>query len=341
MGSVKDLKVINPPAGGAPGEGIFSFSDRYSVFDWGEMPDLIPRKGEAITILAAYFFEKLTEENVKSHYIGLVEDGEVKKLNSLKKPSSQMMVSLLNVIKPVLSGRAYDYSAYESAQGCFLIPLEVIYRNSLPAGSSVFKRLEEGQITFSELGLGEAPQAGQKLSPPILDVSTKLESTDRYINWDEASRIACLTETETNNLKNAAVRLNDIITGEFSRISLVNEDGKFEFGFDSARDLMVVDVLGTLDECRFTYNQIPVSKEIARLHYRNTPWHKAVESAKNKDRSNWKSLCEISPEPLPAKLKEMISQAYLSCTNEVTGRKWFSGIPPFEKVMEGLKEFTG
>ena len=42
MGSVKDLKTLQPATKSEYGQGIFSFSDRYSVFDWGEMPDTIP-----------------------------------------------------------------------------------------------------------------------------------------------------------------------------------------------------------------------------------------------------------------------------------------------------------
>lgn len=340
MGSVKDLTVIRPPEESSPGEGVFRFSDRYSVFDWGEMPDLIPRKGEAINMLAAYFFEKLQGEGIKTHYAGVVEDGEAKKLDDVKKPSSEMRVSLLNVIKPAVSGGVYDYSPYKSAKGCFLIPLEVIYRNSLPEGSSVFKRLKEGSINPSDLGLGREPSPGEKLVPPILDVSTKLEITDRYITWEEAAEISGLAPAEAGALKETALGLDRVITGEFSRIGLVNEDGKFEFGFGPSRELMVVDVMGTLDECRFTWNGLPVSKEIARLHYRNTPWHRAVEEAKKSDRENWKEICELSPEPLPAELKKAVSDVYCACTNEVSGRKWFD-VPEFTEVMDGLRRILG
>lgn len=39
MGSVKDLKILKKPAENSLGVVRFVFSDRYSVFDWGEMPD--------------------------------------------------------------------------------------------------------------------------------------------------------------------------------------------------------------------------------------------------------------------------------------------------------------
>jgi len=40
MGSVKDLEVLKRPTKGKMGLAWFRFSDRYSIFDWGEMPDL-------------------------------------------------------------------------------------------------------------------------------------------------------------------------------------------------------------------------------------------------------------------------------------------------------------
>ena len=58
MGSVKDLLVIVQPSKDKIGKVQFLFSDRYSVFDWGEMPDYIQDKGAAICITSTYFFEK-------------------------------------------------------------------------------------------------------------------------------------------------------------------------------------------------------------------------------------------------------------------------------------------
>ena len=36
---------------------LFHFTDDYSVFDWGKMPDTIPDKGLNLTLMGAYFFE--------------------------------------------------------------------------------------------------------------------------------------------------------------------------------------------------------------------------------------------------------------------------------------------
>lgn len=337
MGSVKDLKILKEATPDNHGLGRFIYSDRYSIFDWGEMPDLIDNKGAAIALLGAYFFEKLEEMEIPTHYLGLVEEDSVKKLSGIKKPTNTMEMKLLRVIKPDLEGDYYDYSMYKNEKGGLLIPLEIIYRNFLPPGSSVFKRLKEGEIKPEDLGLDKMPEPNQKLDSPILDVSTKLEITDRYMSWKEAQEISDLSDEEITALKELTNIVNNLITEEFSKIGLVNEDGKIEVGFDQKRRLMLVDVLGTLDECRFTYDGLPVSKEIARIYYRKTEWSDAVDEAKKKDRQHWKGICKLNPEPLPPKLKQLISQIYCGCTNEITKKEWFNNVPPLQDILKEIK----
>lgn len=74
MGSVKDLEIVRKPTPDTMGIGRFHFSDRYSVFDWGEMPDQIEGKGSALCLMGAYCFERLEEKEVKTHYRGLVNE---------------------------------------------------------------------------------------------------------------------------------------------------------------------------------------------------------------------------------------------------------------------------
>ena len=88
----------------------------------------------------------------------------------------------------------------------------------------------------------------------------------------------------------------------------MNEDGKIELAFDNQRRLMVVDVVGTLDECRFTYDGLHVSKEIARQFYKKTQWYKDVEEAKKtaeaKGIKDWKALCKSQPPPLDPRVED-------------------------------------
>jgi len=337
MGSVKDLTVLRMADIDNLGIGHFHFSDRYSVFDWGEMPDLITGKGQALCLIGAYFFEKLEQMGVSTHYRGLVSAGTAVKLADLNKPVDTMEVDLVRVLKPELQDNSYNYSDYKNVASNFLIPLEIIYRNSLPAGSSVFRRLKEGSLRLDEIGLSNMPEANDILSPPILDASTKLEVTDRYLSWQEAQEISGLTNDEIQDVKTVTSQINDLITQQVRQAGLVNEDGKVEFGYDQNRKLILVDILGTPDECRFTYDGIPVSKEVARIHYRNTEWYPEVEKAQKEDRANWKSLISSPPPKLPPRLFELVSLLYQSTCNEITGKEWFDA-PQLESILKEIKE---
>ncbi len=338
MGSVKDLVVITDTSKEQPGVGRFNFSDRYSVFDWGEMPDLIQNKGTALCMISAYFFGELRKKGIQNHYLGLFdENGEVVSFDDLSKPSSSMAVNLYRVFKPVEAGGKYNYSEYNSTVSNFLIPLEVIYRNSLPAGSSVFKRLNDGDIKPEDLGLSGVPVPGIKLDTPILDVSTKLEVTDRYISWGEAEQISGLLPEKIVKLKEITRTVNNIIKDSIERIGLVNEDGKIEFALNENDEIVVIDVFGTPDECRFTYNGIHVSKELVRNFYRDTKWHKETEAAKKTDRLLWKSIVKADPPPLPARLSMLFSFMYQAVCNELTERKWFH-VPSLSDTMQEIKK---
>jgi len=132
------------------------------------MPDHIPNKGKSLCISAAYFFEKIESMGIKTHYLGLVEGGQLKKISEVKSPIDIMEVKLFRVLKPTKTANGYHYSIYKKEEGNLLVPLEVIFRNSLPAGSSVFKRLEKGELELKELGLEKMPIPGENLGKPLL-----------------------------------------------------------------------------------------------------------------------------------------------------------------------------
>jgi len=349
MGSVKDLQIITKPTKTTMGVGRFLFSDRYSVFDWGEMPDHIEGKGAALCLMGAYCFEQLEAQGVKTHYRGLVnENGKAVKVNDLKAPSNTMEVALVNVYKPktsIVSGKIHhDYSVYTPDLKNCLIPLEIIYRNGLPEGSSVFKRLAQGKVTLEDLGLDHEPKPGETLSKPIFDVSTKLEETDRYITWTEAQKIAGLNNKELAEVKTVLQTADDTISKAASNAQLKNEDGKIELAFDDKRKLILVDVLGTLDECRFTYKGEHVSKEVARQFYKKTNWYNDLEHAKKEGEAkgvqDWKALCKSQPPKLDPKLRTIISQMYMAAANEISKVKLFD-TPKLAKVIAEYQEYMG
>ncbi len=339
MGSVKDLQIIEEPSMQKRGRGRFIFSDRFSVFDWGEMPDKIKDKGKALALLSAYFLEKLNMQGIKTHYIGINQNNEIKKLNDLENPSNSIEVSLVRVIKPVLQNDIYDYSVYKNEKFNFLIPFEIIYRNRLPENSSIFKRLKKGDITLEYFELKEFPQPDQVLENPIYDISTKLEIDDRYITWDKAKQMANLSEEEIEKIKEVTKQVNNLITTEMDNIGLVNEDGKIELAFDENRELMIVDTLGTLDECRFKYNNYPISKEMARKYYRKTKWFQKVEKAKQTDRFKWKEIVGEEPELLPEEFKNLFSDMYKSVANQIIKKEFFPDVSDLNTIIKGMEKY--
>jgi len=347
MGSVKDIEIIKKPTKESMGIARFHFSDRYSVFDWGEMPDHIHGKGAALCLMGAYCFERLEEKAIKTHYKGLItKDGRKVSFDELEEPTNIMEFNMVNVLrpKPIISeGKlAYDYSIFTPNLTNFLIPFEIIYRNGLPPGSSIFKRIEKSLIKPEDLGLDHYPKPGEKLPCPFFDVSTKLEEKDRYLTWEEAKKLANLKDEEIEEMKSVLLEINNLITEIASEANLENEDGKVEFAFNPKRELMVVDVVGTLDECRFTYKGIHVSKEIARQYYRRTNWYKEVEKAKKtaeeKGVKDWRKLCGLSPPPLAPQLKKIISQVYMAAANEFTGHKLFD-VPKLAEVLREYEDY--
>jgi phosphoribosylaminoimidazole-succinocarboxamide synthase len=348
MGSVKDLQIIQKPTKNKTGIGEFHFSDRYSVFDWGEMPDHIEAKGAALCLIAAFCFEKLENTGIKTHYRGLVtQKGETVRFEELKVPTNIMEIDLVNVIQPLEyeeTGKLkYDYSVFTPDTSNYLIPLEFIYRNGLPEGSSVFKRLQQRTTTIEELGLDHYPRPGEKLAKPIFDVSTKLEKKDRYLTWQQAKEIAGLTITETEQVRNLLTRIDDIITNIATDAELENEDGKIELAFNPERKLIVIDVVGTPDECRFTYKGTQVSKEAARKYYHETKWYKDMEQAKKtadaKGIKEWKSLCKTQPPKLEKQFKRIIEEMYMAAANEITDHKFFD-VHSLKHVAEEYQEYV-
>ncbi|MFW6006964.1 MAG: phosphoribosylaminoimidazolesuccinocarboxamide synthase [Bacillota bacterium] len=338
MGSVKDLDIRKSPVETTPGSGQFIFSDRYSVFDWGEMPDHIPHKGEALCLMTSYFFEKLEKMGIKTHYQGVVEEGEIKKLDEINSPVNTMEVSLVRVIEPEYKNGEYNYSAYQDQNlANVLIPLEIIYRNTLPQHSSFRRRVNNGELDIKDYGLEELPPPGIELEQPIYDVSTKLEASDRYISWGEARKIAGLNDSELDKIMNLLEKVNQLISQEVEKAGFKNLDGKIELAFDENRNIMVVDAVGTPDECRFAHNNFTISKEAIRKYYRNTEWHREVMEAKKSGKPEWKNLVDTSPEPLPENILKLISHLYMVCANQVTGKKWYKDILSLTEIENKLK----
>lgn len=352
-GSVKDIRGIK---GKSPY--YFEYSDRFSVFDWGAMPDLLQDKGKALAQLAHFFFDYLEEpknwinwkvedqiystfkdsttykglctRGLEHHSLGLV-DFNSKSVTT--KISNYLKVKAINVVNPkeieskVLD---YDYSSYSEKQHVnTLVPLEVIFRFSIASGSSLLKRVGSKKY-LSELNLTDKPKEGDKFSLPIIEFSTKLETTDRYISKKEAQRISGMTAKEVQRLYDLSSLLALRLKTIFNICNIELLDGKMEFAFSSdideegERSFSLVDSIGP-DELRLTYQKTQLSKESLRAFYRSSQWYKAVQDSKiialNRGSSDWRGVCtkELNTEPpsLDVKIKDCVSQMYLALTNRL------------------------
>jgi len=311
-GSVKDLYSC-----AEPGLCLFRYSDRYSIFDWGEMPDLIPGKGDALASMARDFFALLGQpdhwrtwqlpewlakdfrndvttreawRDLKARGVlhhAVLSDATDREDSSTT--SRDMIVKKVEVpeVPAVHHGNTihYDYYFYENKPENSLVPLEFICRFGCPEGSSLLKRIKNNPGLIHDLGLHEDPKEGTFFDRPVFELSTKLEPTDRLLTYDEAKKLAGLNQSEwdyvTTQTLLVAVRLYEI----FERMGLKLWDGKVEWAFgrynpaSGHRDFILVDSIGP-DELRLTYDNVQVSKEVLRQHYAGTAWLKATEEAK-------------------------------------------------------------
>jgi len=365
MGSVKDLFVTEPAYEDRPGVGTFVFSDRYSVFDWGEMPDHIVGKGRALAVMAACNFEELERRGIRTHYRGLVADsGETVRFGELAEGSGGsaiMQVALARVYRPEVREYyrggtpeiRYDYSFFEHNRGRinnYLVGLEIIFRNGLPLGSSVFKRLEEARGTadhraqeravqsiLRELGLKEPPKPGDLLPRPVMSFTTKLEPGDRSLTEAQALAISGLRKGDFLALKGMALRANQAVTELAERAGFRHYDGKIEAVWDSG--LVLCDVIGTFDENRFGWKGEQISKEVLRQWYkRKQPEFVSACDRWKKSGPGWQKRCDVQPRRLPKQLATLVSQMYLAGCNRYTGRKIFKA-PELGAVLEKLSKY--
>lgn len=280
----------------------FRFSDRYSVFDWGEMPDLLPGKGAALASMGELFFQFLgsaktwSEWNIPTDISpwlhARLSGGKVWKALRANGVSHHLQARVgENALKvrtfqrpqPTFTNGKFDYSVYKARPIDTLVPLEVVFRFGAPEGSSFLSRAKERPGYSKGLGLGDVVAQGAKFPHPIVEYFTKLEPTDRFLYRDDAKILAFLNDDEMAQLDQLtvliALRLRDL----FASFGVELWDGKFEFAFvagdEKARAFCLGDSVGP-DELRLVRGGVHLSKEVLRREYRGSSWYQALEKAK-------------------------------------------------------------
>lgn len=298
--STKNLQIVELPTATREGIGRFEYTDTYTVFHYGRMPDSIPGKGEAICHMAVFNFLLLEEAGVPTHFRRFV-------------PPNKIEFDLARVPDP-------DAGPIIAGVANHLVPVQVLFRNELPQGSSVHRRLAAGELTPAEVGLHNIPKVGEKLVQPFIEFATMLEDVNRFINRTEAQRLAGLSDKHFQAMYDTAIKVNEVLTGHAAKLGLSHCDGKAEFLVSSDARIVLADSPGTPDESRLMYNGVHCGKQVLRNWYvangLDIPTRQLI--ADGVPRSQWPRPAPLPPEFLPA-----MSNLYRSLCETWTGeRRW-------------------
>ena len=278
----------------------FRFTDSISVFD-KVIPSLIPFKGETLCREGVYWFRRASKMGIKTHFLEFL-------------PPSSMICKRVDILQPhqiTRESRAY------------LIPLEFICRWYV--AGSLYDRVNEGKIPADALGFayGHKVAYGEPLPEPFLEVSTKLEKTDRLLKKPDALQISGLTDQEYDEAREIVLKIDEDIGRSVASRGLIHVDGKKELAFDEDRQIMMVDVYGTADEDRFWDKAryelgefVDLSKEYVRQYYRQTGYRDQLYHARDAGRE------EPAIPALPSEVIEETGKIYIKLFEMITGEKF-------------------
>lgn len=261
----------------------FVFTNNISVFD-KVIPTEIEKKGCVLCGISAYWFKKCESSGIASHFIEREE-------------KNTMIVKKFDIV-----------DRGDRSKGNYLIPLEVIARYYV-AGS--FYERNKNKYEY-----------GEKLDEPVIEFTTKFEKFDRLIDEKEAMEIGGLNKEEIENIKEAVLKIDEMIANNVEKNGLIHVDGKKEFALDDSRNIVVVDTFGTPDEDRFwdkkSYVEgkfIELSKEFVRKYYRETGYYDELKKAREEKKE------EPPIPPLPDDIAGEITELYVSLYEKLTNQK--------------------
>jgi phosphoribosylaminoimidazole-succinocarboxamide synthase len=387
---------------------FFHFTDDYSVFDWGKMPDTIENKGRALAKMGAFFFKQLGAPDIfqrlkgNKHLerfdkaflderyrhpvfegvCGVVNFGlphhfrELIEIDNQDKENSSLADSILGTthLMEVLTARVerpelhqidgqptyfYPHTQAQSAAqmtGRRLVPLEIVFRFGMPAGSSLKERLEKNPDYARQLGLKVLPKEGDWLQRPVIEFFTKLEPKDRLLSTQEAAHISGLNASEFEYLTEMSFQAALALFVLFAEKGIELWDGKFEMiidygthkddgstGTSSGGILLLADSVGP-DELRLIYKGVHLSKEMIRRIYRGTAWEESLKKAqlmaKGRGVADWKGIAlgelKSAPERLAGDEKASIDKLYGTLANHLIGEPVFENHPTLDQFVNAL-----
>jgi phosphoribosylaminoimidazole-succinocarboxamide synthase len=235
-------------------------SDRLSAFDV-ILPDPIPGKGEVLTAVANFWFDRL------GHII----------------PNQLTGIDPETVVAPnerdQVRGRAIVVRRLKP------LPIEAVVRGYL-IGSGWKDYKATGKLCGIPLPAGL--QMAQQLPEPLFTPSTKAELGTHDENIDYATVEKTIGPALAAQVRDAALRLYKEAAGYARTRGIIIADTKFEFGLDDAGKLYLIDEVLTPDSSRFwpadTYKvgESPASfdKQFVRDYLETLDWNKQAPGPK-------------------------------------------------------------
>jgi len=199
-------------------------TDRLSAFDV-IMPTPVPGKGQVLTTLSTFWFNKLAHV-IPNHLSGIMPEDVVS----------------TDADRVQLAGRAFVVKRLNP------LPIEAIARGYIVgSGWKDYKRT--GAMCGNSLP--EGLQEAQKLAQPLFTPSTKaaVDEHDENISFDQATRL--LGEARANEVKNATLTLYTEAAEFAASKGIIIADTKFEFGVDQSGKMYLIDEALTPDSSRF------------------------------------------------------------------------------------------
>jgi len=259
-------------------------TDRISAFDC-ILPTAIERKGEVLTSLSKFWFEKLAHI-VPNHLITI---------------DPQRMPEAVQQTQE-LQGRSMLVRRTE------VFPVECVVRGYL-VGSGWKDYLRTGEVCGHKLP-EDLPESAE-LPEPIFTPSTKAEAGHDENISEEQVRNLLGTET-TNYLRETSLRLyNEARTYARGR-GIIIADTKFEFGRDQHGEIILVDEALTPDSSRFwpagSYSpgksQPSFDKQFVRDYLETLAWDKQPPAP-----------------PIPTEVASATTARYLEAHRLLTGKE--------------------
>ena len=260
-------------------------SDRISAFDF-ILPDEIPHKGEILTRISAFWFNRF-KDLMPNHMISC-------DVTDLPKEFQQY--------SDYLAGRSMLVKKAQT------VPIECIVRGYL-AGSGLKEYQKQG--TVCGIQLPEGLVNSSKLPEPIFTPSTKAEigDHDENISFERCAEI--IGEDAATQLRDLAIKVYSVARDHAAENGIIIADTKFEFGVIDGQIILADEVL-TPDSSRFwpgdAYepgrDQASFDKQYVR-DWLNANW----------DRQG-------NPPYLPQEVIERTSQKYIAAYEKISGKKF-------------------